>query len=201
MYNDIGKKIQGWAKAIFVVEAIAAIITGFVVLSESDELVGFLILFCGPVAAWVSSWLLYGFGEIIVKLTDIETNTRYLRLKQQAEDEQRAKELELARQEERRRQSEKKAAELREQEENAARIANELLDNASTNKANGLERADLYQRLSYALQYQNDDHMIKYLERIDDDTIKSILQTPKNSIRAVVKSTRDILKAELNSKA
>ena len=74
MYDNIGGKIKGLAKATFIVEAIAAIIVGIVLLVE-EEWWCTLILFCGPIVAWVSSWLLYGFGEIIDKLCDIEHNT------------------------------------------------------------------------------------------------------------------------------
>ena len=76
MYDNIGGKIKGLAKATFIVEAIAAVITGIVLWIDTGELQYALILFCGPIVAWVSSWLLYGFGEIIDKLCDIEQNTR-----------------------------------------------------------------------------------------------------------------------------
>lgn len=78
MYNRIGGKIKGLAKAIFIVEAIAAVITGiaFMVADEGPIGYGLLIMLLGPVIAWISSWLLYGFGELIDKACDIELNTR-----------------------------------------------------------------------------------------------------------------------------
>ena len=76
MYNNIGKKIKALAKAAFVVEAIAAVIAGIILLIETEEWLYLLIVVLGPVVAWISSWLLYGFGEIIDKLCDIERNTR-----------------------------------------------------------------------------------------------------------------------------
>ena len=75
MYDNIGGKIKGLAKAIFIVEAIAAIIVGIVLWVETEVWGCALILFCGPIVAWVSSCLLYGFGEIIDELCDIEHNT------------------------------------------------------------------------------------------------------------------------------
>jgi hypothetical protein len=39
-------------------------------------LYGLLVMVVGPIIAWVSSWLLYGFGELIDKASDIERNTR-----------------------------------------------------------------------------------------------------------------------------
>ena len=76
MYKDIGKKIKALAKGTFLVEAIASLITGFVFLIDTGEPIYILIIIFGPVVAWISSWLLYGFGEIIDKLCDIERNTR-----------------------------------------------------------------------------------------------------------------------------
>ena len=78
MYENIGKKIKGLAKAIFVVEAIAAVITGNALMAADDDLIlyGLLVMVVGPIVAWVSSWLLYGFGELIDMASDIERNTR-----------------------------------------------------------------------------------------------------------------------------
>ena len=76
MYDNIGGKIKGLAKATFIVEAIASVIAGIALGIATEEWWCALILFCGPIVAWVSSWLLYGFGEIIDQLCDIEQNTR-----------------------------------------------------------------------------------------------------------------------------
>jgi hypothetical protein len=82
MYNNIGGKIKGLAKAFFIVEAIACVICAFVLIANGvdyhEELAvyGFLMLIFGPIVAWVSSWLLYGFGELIDKACEIADNTR-----------------------------------------------------------------------------------------------------------------------------
>lgn len=78
MYDNIGEKIKGLAKSIFIVEAISAIITGTVLLANEFILAGFLTLFCGPIVAWVSSWILYAFGELVDKSCDNERNTRQI---------------------------------------------------------------------------------------------------------------------------
>lgn len=67
MYKNIGEKIKGLAKVTCIVEAIAAVITGMVLMTEGDELalIGFLVIICGPVVAWISSFLLYGFGQLV----------------------------------------------------------------------------------------------------------------------------------------
>ncbi|MBQ7089981.1 MAG: hypothetical protein IJN82_02580 [Clostridia bacterium] len=81
MYSDIGSKIKGLAKACFIVEAIGCIIGAIAIFSTDavDEfaIVGILLLILGPLAAWVSSWLIYGFGELIeqCRKTAIESET------------------------------------------------------------------------------------------------------------------------------
>ena len=80
MYDNIGGKIKGLAKAVFIVEAIAAVIAGIALLAIDDDLIlfGVLTLILGPAVAWVSSWLLYGFGELIDRVSEIAKNTRIL---------------------------------------------------------------------------------------------------------------------------
>ena len=80
MYKNIGKKIKLLAKTTFFVEAIGAAIGGafFMATAGAQDILflGFLLFLLGPVLAWVSSWMLYGFGELIDKACDIERNTR-----------------------------------------------------------------------------------------------------------------------------
>ena len=75
MYANIGRKIKGLAIGTFIVEALGAIIAGIIILANDELEVGLPILLAGPVVAWVSSWLLYGFGELIDKTCDIARNT------------------------------------------------------------------------------------------------------------------------------
>ena len=78
LYENIGGKIKNWAKWIFIIEAIGAIITGLVLLFTDEDLIlyGLLTLVCGPIVAWVGSWLLYAFGELVDKTSENEKNTR-----------------------------------------------------------------------------------------------------------------------------
>ena len=66
-YENIGDKIKGLAQMVFVVEAIAAVITGIALMATDEDLIlyGLLVLIVGPIIAWVSSWLLYGFGQLV----------------------------------------------------------------------------------------------------------------------------------------
>lgn len=81
MYENIGGKIKGLAKATFIVEAIAAVITGIILMVDNDDMIpfGLVLLIVGPAIAWASSWLLYGFGELIDKVCEIAKNTKTLR--------------------------------------------------------------------------------------------------------------------------
>jgi DNA-directed RNA polymerase subunit M/transcription elongation factor TFIIS len=67
MYDNIGGKIKGLAKASFIVAAIAEVITGIALMATDEDLIlyGSLVLIVGPIIAWVSSWLLYGFGQLV----------------------------------------------------------------------------------------------------------------------------------------
>lgn len=79
LYMDIGKKIKNWAKWIFIVEAIASVIGAVTMLFTAEDgwmiIVALLMLVIGPVLAWVSSWILYAFGELVDKTTANERNT------------------------------------------------------------------------------------------------------------------------------
>ena len=76
MYDNIGGKLKGLAIAVFIIEAIAAVIIGIDLAVGDQMLFGVLILILGPIVAWISTWLLYGFGEMYDMLCDIKQNTR-----------------------------------------------------------------------------------------------------------------------------
>ena len=67
MYDNIGGKIKSWAKVSFLVTAVIEVITGIALITTDEDpaVYGWLIMILGPIAAWVSSWLLYGFGQLI----------------------------------------------------------------------------------------------------------------------------------------
>lgn len=78
IYDDIGEKIKSLAKWTFIVEAIGAIMAGIGMCAEDEDLIpfGLLVMFCGPIVAWVSSWILYAFGELVEKTDKNERNTK-----------------------------------------------------------------------------------------------------------------------------
>lgn len=78
MYYNIGGKLKGLAIVMFVCGFIASIFMGIslMVMDDSLILLGILLIVLGAFVSWISSLALYGFGEIIQKLTAIEKNTR-----------------------------------------------------------------------------------------------------------------------------
>ena len=76
-YDNIGGKIKSLAKVAFIVEAIAAVISGLVMFAEDDDmfLIALLVAIVGPIVAWVGSWLLYGFGQLVENSDTLVKNT------------------------------------------------------------------------------------------------------------------------------
>ena len=92
LYGEIGKKIKIAAYWTFIVEAVIAALEGIaipiVLIGNLDDvifaffvglLLGAIVAALGVLIAWVRSWLLYGFGELIDKSCDIEKNTSDIR--------------------------------------------------------------------------------------------------------------------------
>lgn len=89
MFNDIGKKIKKLAStlykiqiAIYVIAAIVLFVLGVMLLTKPDAfgflliLIGIVCAALGPLLAWLSTCILYGYGELIDKTSEIEKNTR-----------------------------------------------------------------------------------------------------------------------------
>lgn len=90
LYENIGGKIKNWAKWIFIFEAIGAVIAGLVLLFTDEDLIlyGFLTAICGPIVAYVSSWILYAFGELVEDMhamRDKEGTAKEVNAKREAE--------------------------------------------------------------------------------------------------------------------
>ena len=76
LYGNVGLKLKNWAMWMFIVETITAIIAGIALMFEDAAFVGFIVLICGPIVAFISTWLLYAFGELVEKTAANEENTR-----------------------------------------------------------------------------------------------------------------------------
>ena len=83
MFNNVGAKLKATAKVIVWIGITVCIISGFVMLVSAEDavLIGLLIMTVGSLLSWISSLLLYGFGELIENSQIIadKKNTAFLR--------------------------------------------------------------------------------------------------------------------------
>ena len=78
MFANIGNKIKAVAVAVCWIGIIISLLAGVIMLGSGEDLIlpGLLTAALGALGSWVSSLFLYGFGELIVKVTEIEKNMR-----------------------------------------------------------------------------------------------------------------------------
>ena len=79
MYNNIGQKIKQFATVLFTIGTICSILSGSYIVIVSNleaSATGILIVIMGSFLSWVSTFLLYGFGELIERTTEIANNTK-----------------------------------------------------------------------------------------------------------------------------
>ena len=66
MFDNIGGKIKTLAQVICWIGIACSVVFGIaVVANEYTRLLGIAIIVLGPLLSWVSSFLLYGFGQLI----------------------------------------------------------------------------------------------------------------------------------------
>ena len=70
MFENISGKIKVLAKVFCALGIVVSVVSGLLLLSY-DLFMGLITLVLGSVGAWTSSFCLYGFGELIEKVTDI----------------------------------------------------------------------------------------------------------------------------------
>ena len=180
LYADIGVKIKNWAKWIFIVEAIGAVISGIVLFADEFILAGLLTLVCGPIIALVSTWLLYAFGQLVddthairnqdKKINNIDKNLQTMVQPMIDEANEKAK---------------------REAEEKAKRQAEAFAKREAAKKAEQMaqrKEKTLPEKLAYALMFQSDDGMISYLKGIQDEAVQDILKSPQHLIREQIQN-------------
>ena len=88
MFKNVGEEIKFVAKIFFVLVVAGAIIAIFNVPEGIDTFHVVWYVLAAILSAWVFSMLIFGFGELIVKVNEIEKNTRLSREKSQDLDEQ-----------------------------------------------------------------------------------------------------------------
>ena len=65
MFDNIGLKIKMLAKFSTIIGIVISCIVGFVAMLSGAFLMGLLYALIGALIAWVGSFLLYGFGELV----------------------------------------------------------------------------------------------------------------------------------------
>lgn len=78
MFTNIGDKIKSLAKVIAWIGIAGSVISGFVMINSGygvSIIMGIGVILGGSLISWISSWFLYGFGELIEKTTEIAWNT------------------------------------------------------------------------------------------------------------------------------
>ncbi|MBR4711354.1 MAG: hypothetical protein IKP10_04925 [Clostridia bacterium] len=65
MYRNIGRKIQMAAKVLFIIGAVISGVLGVIAMVFTKARTGLSLLLGGPFIAWISTWLMYGFGVIV----------------------------------------------------------------------------------------------------------------------------------------
>ena len=74
MFDNIGERIKELALSIFVIEVIAAVVSGIImIVAGGDDLivVGILTMIIGSALAYLSVILIYAFGELVENSTII----------------------------------------------------------------------------------------------------------------------------------
>ncbi len=76
MYDNIGGKIKTLAQLTFAVLTTSSLVISLINFVQEFYDIGVILLLTVPLFAWILSLLLYGFGELIEKTTEIAENTR-----------------------------------------------------------------------------------------------------------------------------
>ena len=74
MFNGIGEKIKGVSLLLFLIEVITSIMLGLVLIDYA-LLLGFAVIIGGSLFGFILTLFMYGFGELIEKVTIIANNS------------------------------------------------------------------------------------------------------------------------------
>ena len=65
MFDNIGGKIKTLAQVFCWIGIVSSALSGLVIMFDDDFLLGILIAAIGALLSWISSFTLYGFGQLI----------------------------------------------------------------------------------------------------------------------------------------
>lgn len=75
MFTNIGKKIKTLAKIMSGIGIIFSIGLGLVFM-KAEPVVGLLIMALGSLVSWSSSFLTYGYGELLLRVSSIDESLK-----------------------------------------------------------------------------------------------------------------------------
>ena len=65
MFDNVGGKIKAFAEVIIWIGIICSIIGGIILITDGNIGIGITVLFGGPIASLLFSFVLYGFGQLV----------------------------------------------------------------------------------------------------------------------------------------
>ena len=187
LYLDIGEKIKRLAQLIFIIEAIGAVIAGIALLIDAFILAGLLTLFLGPIVAFISTWAVYAFGQLV-------DDTRAIRMREKTINNI-DKNLQIMAQpiideanEKAKRNSEKKIQQRAEHSvvQPAPKNLTVEVPPISKQEVSAPREKTLTEKMEFALTYKTDIGMINYLKTsgaADREIVRDILNGPPDTIR------------------
>jgi hypothetical protein len=159
-------------------------------------LAGLLTIVCGPIVALVSTWLLYAFGQLVddtyairnreKTINNIDRNLQTMVQPMIDDANEKAK-----REAEEKAKRQAEAFAKREAEEKAKRQAEAFAKREAEEKTKQLvqkKEKTLSEKLTYALMFQSDDGMVRYLSSIQDEAVQDILKSPQHLVREQIKN-------------
>lgn len=72
LFKNIGKKV----KALAIISCVIGVIISILIAGTNYVHLSIYIGLLGSIISWIGSCLMYGFGELIVKVTEIAENTK-----------------------------------------------------------------------------------------------------------------------------
>ena len=80
MFDNIGEKIKWLAIISTILGCVFSLVGAICCWASEMGLVGFMILIGGCFFSWIGSFLLYGFGELIVRTTNIAIGNQRMQM-------------------------------------------------------------------------------------------------------------------------
>ena len=76
MFDNIGGKIKSLAQVVCWIGIVCSVLYGIILIVADEDLafLGFVVMIIGPLVSWVSSFTLYGFGQLVENTDQLVLN-------------------------------------------------------------------------------------------------------------------------------